>query len=59
MTSTAYILSDTNFEDEAGLVPIVQQDISNLNYGVTKDIYLPATAIVQWTMNNSSFFISF
>jgi len=55
----AYILSDTNFEDEAGLVPIVQQDISNLNYGVTKDIYLPATAIVQWTMNNSSFFISF
>ena len=58
-TSTAYVPSDTICEDETGLYPIVQRDISALNYGVTEQVALPSTAIVRWTMNNSSFFTNF
>jgi Multicopper oxidase len=58
-TSTPYVPSNTNCEDETGLYPIVQRDISNLSYGVVENVALPPTAIVRWTMNNSSFFTNF
>jgi len=58
-TSTAYVPDDTVCEDETGLVPVVQRDISALVYGVPEIVALPGTPIVRWTMNNSSFFTNF
>jgi hypothetical protein len=58
-TSTAYVPSDTNCEDEVGLYPVVIKDISSLSYGNDVDIALPQTPIVRWTINNSSFFTNF
>jgi hypothetical protein len=58
-TSTPYVPSDTNCEDEVGLFPIVQRDISSLSYGIFENVSLPATPIVRWTMNNASFFTNF
>jgi hypothetical protein len=58
--STAYVPSDTNCEDETGLVPVVPKspglfsEDGNLNISI-----IPQNGLVTWTINLSQFFINY
>jgi hypothetical protein len=58
--STAYVPSDTNCEDETGLVPVVPKspgifsEDGNLNISI-----IPNNGLVTWTINLSQFFINY
>jgi hypothetical protein len=59
-TSTPFVPSDTNCEDETGLVPVVPRNVGKFSSGDTFDISLiPANGFVQWTINASSFQIDY
>jgi len=58
-TSTPYVPDNTLCIDETGLYPVVQWNISQLNYGVYEEVGIVQTTIVKWTMNNSSFWTNF
>jgi len=59
-TSTPFTPSDTNCEDETGLVPVVPRPVGTFSEDSSLDINLiPQDNLVSWTINGSSFFIEY
>jgi len=55
-TSTPYIPSNTNCQDESSLVPVVPRNVGTLSFGEDLNVTLTSpNNIVKWTINNSSF----